>query len=361
MAKKGLLERLADGPVICAEGYLFELERRGYLQAGAYVPEVVLDFPEQVENLHRDFLRAGSDVIEAFTYYAHREKLRLIGREDDLEPMNRQALAIAKKVAAEGDALVAGNICNTNVYKPDDAEAARQVRAMYEEQVAWAIEAGVDFIIAETISWLGEAEIALDVIRQTKLPSVVTFALHKKGEMRDGFSPAEAAKRIEGEGADVVGLNCIRGIRTMMPHVDAIRRAVKIHVAALPVPYRTTRGRADLRVAHREGRSLRALHPGRALLPGRARPVPGDALRDRRVRPRTPPPWTCATSASAAGPGRTTSGRSPRRSGGARRRAASRPTCRSTTPTAMMHACGRRTANTRKTCDASRRRAGSGV
>ena len=126
MAKKGLLERLGEGPVICAEGYLFELERRGYLQAGAYVPEVVLDFPEQVENLHRDFLRAGSDIIEAFTYYAHREKLRLIGREADLEPMNRQALAIAKKVAAEGDALVAGNICNTNVYKPGDAEAARR-------------------------------------------------------------------------------------------------------------------------------------------------------------------------------------------------------------------------------------------
>jgi hypothetical protein len=62
MVKPGLLDQLAAGPVICAEGYLFELERRGYLQAGAYVPEVVLDFPEQVENLHRDFLRAGSDV-----------------------------------------------------------------------------------------------------------------------------------------------------------------------------------------------------------------------------------------------------------------------------------------------------------
>ncbi len=240
MAKNGLLERLAAGPVICAEGYLFELERRGYLQAGAYVPEVVLDFPEQVENLHRDFLRAGSDVIEAFTYYAHREKLRLIGRENDLEPMNRQALAIAKKVAAEGDALVAGNICNTNVFKAGDADAARQVRAMYEEQVGWATDAGVDFIIAETISWLGEAEIALDVIRQTKLPAVVTFALHKEGKLRDGFRPGEAAKRIEDLGADVVGLNCIRGARTMMPFVEEIRAAVSIHVAALPVPYRTT-------------------------------------------------------------------------------------------------------------------------
>ncbi len=240
MAKQGLLERLAAGPVICAEGYLFELERRGYLQAGAYVPEVVLDFPEQVENLHRDFLRAGSDVMEAFTYYAHREKLKVIGRENDLEPMNRQALAIAKKVAAEGDALLAGNICNTNVFKPGDSDAAREVREIYEEQVRWAVEAGVDFIIAETIAWLGEAEIALDVIKRTKLPAVVTFAWHKEDKLRDGFSAGEAAKRMEGLGADVVGLNCTRGPRTMMPFIEEMRRAVSIHIAALPVPYRTS-------------------------------------------------------------------------------------------------------------------------
>ena len=81
----GLLERLDAGPVICAEGYLFELERRGYLQAGAFVPEVVLEHPEVVAQLHRDFVHAGSDVVEAFTYYAHREKLRVIGREHLLE------------------------------------------------------------------------------------------------------------------------------------------------------------------------------------------------------------------------------------------------------------------------------------
>src|SRR5262245_60593273 len=96
---QGLRERLADGAVICAEGYLFEFERRGYLQAGAYVPEVVLEQPEMVAQLHREFVHAGSDVVEAFTYYAHREKLRLIGKEHLLEPMNRQALAIARDVA----------------------------------------------------------------------------------------------------------------------------------------------------------------------------------------------------------------------------------------------------------------------
>ena len=74
-----LIERLDRGPVICAEGYLFAMERRGYLSAGAYVPEVVLEHPEVVAQLHREFIRSGSDVVEAFTYYGHREKLRLIG------------------------------------------------------------------------------------------------------------------------------------------------------------------------------------------------------------------------------------------------------------------------------------------
>src|SRR5260221_6901013 len=105
-----LLDSLAHGPLVCAEGYLFECERRGYLQAGAFVPEVVLDHPEVVEELHREFVHAGSDVVEAFTYYGHREKLRVIGKEDVLEPLNRQALSIAARIARETGTLVAGNL-----------------------------------------------------------------------------------------------------------------------------------------------------------------------------------------------------------------------------------------------------------
>jgi betaine-homocysteine S-methyltransferase len=116
VAGEGLLQRLAQGPVICAEGYLFELERRGYLQAGPYVPEVVLDAPEVVRQLHREFVRAGSDVVEAFTYYGHREKLKIIGKEDILEPLNRQALQLAKEVADESGALLAGDLSNTNAF-----------------------------------------------------------------------------------------------------------------------------------------------------------------------------------------------------------------------------------------------------
>jgi betaine-homocysteine S-methyltransferase len=239
----GLVERLDAQAVLCAEGYLFELERRGYLQAGAFVPEVVLDFPEAVATLHREFVRAGSEVIEALTYYGHREKLRLLGKEDLLEPLQRNALAIAKGVAAEfseTSPLVAGNICNTNVWNPQDTAAEAEVRRMFAEQIGWAAEAGVDFVIAETFGFYGEARVALEAIQQAQLPAVVTFALHQEGVLRDGVAIEEACQRLEQAGAQVVGLNCTRGPQTMLPYVAYIRQAVSCHVAALPVPFRTT-------------------------------------------------------------------------------------------------------------------------
>jgi betaine-homocysteine S-methyltransferase len=238
---RDLLSRLASGAVICAEGYVFELERRGYLQAGAFVPEVLFDHPEVVEQLHMDFVHAGSDVTQALTYYVHREKLRVIGREKDLVPMNRAALKIAKSVARRTGTLFAGDICNTNIYDPADKASIREVERIYHEQVGWAVEAGVDYFVAETIGWIGEALMALEAIKKySKVPAVVTLAMHREALTRDGLTPAQACKRLEDAGADVVGLNCHRGPATMLPMLREIRAAVKCHVAGLPVPYRTT-------------------------------------------------------------------------------------------------------------------------
>src|SRR2546421_5185085 len=240
-AGRDLLARLKRGAVICAEGYVFELERRGYLQAGAFVPEALFDHPEVVQQLHLDFVHAGSDVTQALTYYVHREKLRVIGREKDLLPMNRAALKIAKSVARKTGTLFAGDLCNTNIYDPADKRAIKEVERIFDEQVGWAVEAGVDYFVAETLGWAGEALMALEAIRKhSKVPAVVTFAMHREELTRDGLTPAEACRRLEGAGAGVVGLNCHRGPPTMMPLLKQIRPAAQCHVAPPPVPYRTT-------------------------------------------------------------------------------------------------------------------------
>ena len=72
------------------------------------------------------------------------------------------------------------------------------------------------------------------------MPAVINMAVHREPITRDGLSLAEAAKRLEDAGADIVGLNCARGPASMLPLLGPIRDAVSCHVAALPVAYRTT-------------------------------------------------------------------------------------------------------------------------
>ena len=236
-----LTDRLDAGPVICAEGFLFELERRGYLTAGEFVPEVALEYPDALRALHVDYQRAGSDVVEAFTYNGHREKMRVIGKEDLLEPLNRAALRIAREVAdAQPGNLMAGNISNSNIWDPADRGRQDEVRGMFSEMVGWAVEEGADIIIGETFYFAGEALAALEIAKSSGLPVVLTVAPMAIDEMADGVGVVETCRQLEQAGADVVGMNCFRGPHTMLPYLRQIREAVSCHVGALPIPYRTT-------------------------------------------------------------------------------------------------------------------------
>src|SRR5690625_3064424 len=236
-----LTDRLDAGPVICAEGFLFELERRGYLTAGEFVPEVALEHPEALRSLHVDFQRAGSDIVEAFTYNGHREKMRVIGKEKLLEPLNRSALPIAREVAdAVPGNLMAGNISNSNVWDPADPASRAEVRGMFEEMVGWAVEEGADLIVGETFYYAGEALSALEVAKASGLPVVLTLAPMAFQEMADGVGIVETAQRLEQGGADVVGLNCFRGPETMLPWLRQIREAVSCHVGSVASPCRAT-------------------------------------------------------------------------------------------------------------------------
>lgn len=240
--KRSLEQRLQEGTVIAGEGYLFELERRGYLQAGSFVPEVALDNPEALKQTYRDYMNAGSDVVLAFTYNAHREKMRIIGKENLLEPLNKNAIRLAKEVAKEHpneEALVAGNLSNTNIFDPDKPESAAQVRAIFAEMVAWCKEEDVDFVNGETFYYHREAEIALEEITKRGLPAVITLGLMGENILRDGYTVEQSCSILSEKGALVVGMNCFRGPDTMQPYLAKIRNNVNGYVAGLPIPYRT--------------------------------------------------------------------------------------------------------------------------
>src|SRR5690625_1260720 len=195
--KRSLEQRLKDGPVVVGEGYLFELERRGYLQAGSFVPEVALDNPEALKQTYRDFMNAGSDVVLAFTYNAHREKMRIIGKEDLMEPLNKNTNRWAKEVAKKHTtdlSLVASNNSNTNMFDPEDPESKKSVSNMFAEMVSWYKDEVVDFVNGETFYYHEESVIALEEIKEQGLPAVITLGLMGENILRDGYTVEESCK-----------------------------------------------------------------------------------------------------------------------------------------------------------------------
>jgi betaine-homocysteine S-methyltransferase len=242
--KKGILERLAEGPVLGDGGYLLELEKRGWVRAGPFTPEVVLLRPEAVRELHMEFRQAGAEVLQALTFYASRDKLATVGLQDRLEELNRTAVRIAREAAGEA-CLVAGNLSLTWMYEAGNPASHDLVRATFDEQLSVQVEEGVDFIVGETFSWLGEALLAVERAKKTGLPVMVTVSFEDKPLTSDGKSPSEAARALFGAGADIVGVNCLRGPTLMLPLVEEMRKAVSGFIACQPVAYRTTPEKPD--------------------------------------------------------------------------------------------------------------------
>ncbi len=244
MRKKGILERLKEGPVLGDGGYLLELEKRGWVRPGPFTPEVAIVYPEALRELHVEFREAGAEVLQALTFYASRDKLATVGLEDRVEDINRSAVRIAKEVAG-ADCLVAGNLCLTWMYEPSSPAAADRVRQTFDEQLRVQVEEGVDFIVGETFSWLGEALLAVERARKTGLPVMVTICFENKDATMEGTNAADAAKSLLDAGADIVGMNCLRPPQHMLGPMEEMRKAVSGYLACQPVGYRTPKEKPD--------------------------------------------------------------------------------------------------------------------
>src|SRR5262247_3064778 len=120
-------ELFKKGPVVGDGGYLIELERRGYVDSGSgrervgtgrgsgqFTPEVAIEHPDALRELHREFFNAGSQVLQALTFFGTREKLNRAGYGSDTEKINHAAVKLAKEVAGDR-ALVAGSVSRTQL------------------------------------------------------------------------------------------------------------------------------------------------------------------------------------------------------------------------------------------------------
>jgi len=243
--KKGLLQRLDEGVVIGDGGFVFALEKRGYVKAGPWTPESVIEHPDAVMQLHREFLRAGSTVMQAFTFYASDDKLKNRGNKSSdtytCAGINKAACDLAHKVADEGDALVAGGLSETPSFlsgKPKES-----VQDEFRTQVKVFMDNKVDFLIAEYFEYIEEMEWAIEVCKSSGLPVVASMCIGPEGDCK-GVSAGECAVRMAKAGADVVGINChfdpfvtLEGLKLMKAALD--ENKIKVHMIAQPLAFHT--------------------------------------------------------------------------------------------------------------------------
>src|SRR5262245_48812801 len=250
---KTIHQLLKEGVVLGDGGYLIELERRGYVDSGSgrekvgtgkgsgqFTPEVAIENPEALRELHREFLYAGSQVLQALTFFGTREKLSRAGYGAQTESINAAAVKLAKEVAGD-KALVAGSVSRTQLTEREGMESLGKSRDHLGEQIRLLKDAGVDFLILETFFHLAEMKVALECAAESGLPTIATMSFRPLiTKCTDGYTPAECARTMAGLGAIAVGANCEQEPKRMLELLRQMRGAVSIPLAAQPAAFQTT-------------------------------------------------------------------------------------------------------------------------
>lgn len=248
-----LAQLLKQGVVLGDGGYLIELERRGYVDSGSrrekvgtgrgsgqFTPEVAIEHPDALRELHREFLGAGSRALQALTFFGTREKLNRAGYGAQTEAINRAAVQLAREVA-KGQALVAGSVSRTQLVEREGMTALGRARDHLTEQIRFLKDAGVDFLILETFFHLAEMKVALECAAASGLPAIATMSFRPLiSACSDGHTPAECARVMADLGALAVGANCEQDPERMLPLLREMRGAVSVPLAAQPAAFHTT-------------------------------------------------------------------------------------------------------------------------
>jgi 5-methyltetrahydrofolate--homocysteine methyltransferase len=136
------------------------------------------------------------------------------GLGDRVAEVNRTAAQIARSVADEHGLLVAGDLGPTGeLLAPLGALTREEAQGLFAEQLIGLVEGGIDLVLVETLSDLGEAEAALAAAREVApgLPVAVTMSFDTNMRTMMGVRPADAVAHLATAGADAVGANCGRG------------------------------------------------------------------------------------------------------------------------------------------------------
>ena len=253
--KKPVLLDGATGSNLMADG----------MPRGVCTEQWVLEHPEVLLDLQREYVAAGTQILYAPTFSANRHALKHFGLDKNVVEMNRALVALSRE-AAGGRALVAGDLTTTGVpLKPDGAMCPSELFDLYAEQIAAQAEAGADLIVAETLLGIDEAAVALDAAQSVcALPVLCSLTVQADGAAYFGGNCVEAVRTLLELGAAAVGVNCSFGPEHLSSLVKNMKAVAHVPLLVKPnagMPAIAGDGTAVYPMGPEEfARHMRALH-----------------------------------------------------------------------------------------------------
>jgi 5-methyltetrahydrofolate--homocysteine methyltransferase len=216
-ARTTLADLAAAGPVVVDGGMGTLLQDKGLDDGGAGELWNV-ENPDAIREAHQAYAEAGARILTTNTFGGTRPRLDMHGLGDRLHELNEAGARIAREVADEHGALVAGDLGPTGeLMAPLGTMDAEQAQALFAEQLAGLRDGGIDLVLIETMSDLAEAEAAIAAAREVvpELPILTTLSFDTNLRTMMGVRPAEAVAALSAAGATAVGANCGRGPEEM--------------------------------------------------------------------------------------------------------------------------------------------------
>ena len=246
---------LNKGPVIL-DGATGSNLRASGMPVGVCTEQWVLEHPEVLQNLQRDYVDAGSRIVYAPSFGANRLSLSMYGLEDKLAEMNR-ALVQLSRDAVGGRAYVAGDMATCG--KPVDVEGGVSYDTLievYREQAQLLVDAGVDLIGLETMMGVTECSAAIEAVRSVcDLPVMCTLTLDAVGAAYFDGDAELAAQTLPALGADAIGVNCGQGPELYVSVIQRMRSHTDLPLIAKP--------NAGLPVIQSDGSAVYGMSPGK--------------------------------------------------------------------------------------------------
>ncbi|MCU1290337.1 MAG: Methionine synthase (cobalamin-dependent), methyltransferase [Acidobacteria bacterium] len=210
-----------------------------FYDKGVYInrsyDELNLTQPDLVREVHKEYVKAGADIIETNTFGATRHKLKQYGLESKLKEINVAAARLAREAAGE-DVFVAGAIGPLDLrIEPYGPTSFDEAKAMFAEQISALLEGGVDLFILETFSDLSEIKQAIKAVKELcDLPIIAQMTIQTDGKTIFGATPEVLTQRLDEYGADVIGLNCAVGPTHILSAVEKMRAVTTRKLSAQP-------------------------------------------------------------------------------------------------------------------------------